>query len=329
MKSFTNINPRDLKQAFAALDKASAAGQHAAIAGGGSDLLQLMRERIVSPDVVVNLKAMSGPRGIAINRRGVTIGGLTTLAAIAADDRLRKSHAVLVEAAESIATPQIRNVGTIAGNVCQRPWCWYYRNGFKCLKNGGTTCFSAAGENDFHAIFGGGPSYIVHPSDTAPALVALDAQFKIASSKGERTVPAREFFTLPTTNPATENVLKDGEVLTEITLPAAPPGTRSKYAKVMDRETWTHAVVSAAVSLQIRDGRCSAARVVLGGVAPTPWRLPAVEGMLVGQPITEALAAEAGKQAITGARALSKNGYKIPLTAALVRRTIVETAAIA
>jgi xanthine dehydrogenase YagS FAD-binding subunit len=328
MKAFTNVNPRDLKQALAALDKASAAGQRAVVAGGGSDLLQLMRERIITPDVLVNLKAIHGSKGIAINAKGVTIGGLTTIAAIAADDRLRRSHTVLVEAAENIATPQIRNVGTIAGNVCQRPWCWYYRNGFKCLKNGGTTCFSAGGENEFHAIFGGGPSFIVHPSDTAPALVALDAQFTTASSRGDRVVAARDFFTLPAVNPATENVLKDGEVLSEIHIPAAAKGTRSKYAKVMDRETWTHAVISCAVSLQIENGKCRAAKIVLGGVAPTPWPLPAVESMLAGQAVTPALAAEAGKQAVAGARALAKNGYKIPLTEALVRRTILETAAL-
>lgn len=326
MKAFTNVNPADIKQALAALDKARASGQHAAIASGGSDLLQLMRERIITPDIVVNLKAIQKQKSIAIDRKGVTIDGLTKLATIAADDRLRKSHTVLVEAAESIATPQIRNVGTIAGNVCQRPWCWYYRNGFKCLKNGGTTCFSVAGENEFHAIFGGGPSYIVHPSDTAPALIALDAQFTISSSKGDRVVAAKDFFTLPSVNSATENILNDGEVLSSIHVPAAASGTRSKYAKVMDRETWTHAVISCAVSLQLDNGKCRAARVVLGGVAPTPWPLPEVESMLIGKAIDESLAAEAGTQAIAGARPLSKNRYKLPLTEALVRRTLLETA---
>src|SRR4029077_17287819 len=126
-------------------------------------------------------------------------------------------YPVLAEAAESVATPQIRNVGTLAGNVCQRPWCWYYRNGFKCLKNGGTACYSVSGENAFHAIFGGGPSYIVHPSDTAPALVALEATFRIAGAGGERPVPANEFFTLPTADAARENVLGDGDMLTSIT----------------------------------------------------------------------------------------------------------------
>jgi xanthine dehydrogenase YagS FAD-binding subunit len=158
--------------------------------------------------------------------------------------------------------------------------------------------------------------------------VALDAQFKIVSSKGERTVAAKDFFTLPTVNPATENVLKDGEVLAEIHVPAAAAGTRSKYVKVMDRETWTHAIASAAVSLRIEGGTCRAARVVLGGVAPVPWALPDVEAMLVGKTITESIAAEAGKLAVAGARPLAKNGYKVPLADALVKRTILETAAL-
>jgi xanthine dehydrogenase YagS FAD-binding subunit len=326
MKSFTNVNPRDIKEALGTLSDATRDGRHAAIAGGGSDLIQLMRERIVTPDVLVNLKAMAGHRGITADRRGLTIGGLTTIAAIASDERIRTRYTVLAEAAENIATPQIRNVGTIAGNVCQRPWCWYYRNGFKCFKNGGNTCFSAAGENEFHAIFGGGPSYIVHPSDTAPALVALDADFTIVSNAGERIVPAREFFTLPTVNPATENVLRDGEILTAIHLPSTTAATRSTYMKVMDRETWTHAVVSAAVSLKIESGVCREARIVLGGVAPTPWALPDVDSSLVGQRITEQVAADAGRRAIAGARPLSKNGYKVELTASVVKRALLAAA---
>ena len=158
---------------------------------------------------------------------------------------------MLAEAAEKVGTPQIRNAGTLAGNVCQRPWCWYFRNGFPCLKNGGNTCFSASGENQLHAIFGGGPSFIVHPSDTAPALVALDAKFHIAGPSGERVVPASEFFQLPRVDAARENVLAKDEILSAIQLPAARPGTRSTYHKVLDREAWTHAVVSAAIVLEM------------------------------------------------------------------------------
>jgi xanthine dehydrogenase YagS FAD-binding subunit len=225
-----------------------------------------------------------------------------------------------------VATPQIRNAATLAGNICQRPWCWYYRNGFKCLKNGGTTCFSVAGENEFHAIFGGGPSYIVHPSDTAPALVALDATFRLAGPAGERTVAAADFFTLPTADASRENVLKDGEILASIALPAPRAGARGTYHKILDREAWTHAVVSAAIVLEMRAGVCDRARVVLGGVAPIPWRLPEVEQMLAGQRLTPELAARAGEAAIAGARPLAKNGYKLPLTRAMVARTIGDIA---
>ena len=219
MKAFTNANARDLTQAMTLIRQARDARRSVAVAGGGSDLLGMMKEGLVSPDVVVHLRSIKSLDRITV-KNGATIGGETTLDAIAASAAIRRDYRVLAEAAESVATPQIRNVATIAGNVCQRPWCWYYRNGFKCLKNGGTTCYSVNGENEFHAIFGGGPSYIVHPSDTAPALVALDATFRIVGPGGERRVPAADFFTLPTVDASRENVLKDGDVLAEIVLPA-------------------------------------------------------------------------------------------------------------
>jgi xanthine dehydrogenase YagS FAD-binding subunit len=242
------------------------------------------------------------------------------------DTTVQQRYAVLAEAAGSVATPQIRNVGTLAGNVCQRPWCWYYRNGFPCYKAGGNQCFSFSGENQFHAIFGGGPSYIVHPSDTAPALVALDARFRVVGASGERTVPATEFFTLPRQNAAAENVLGNDEVLASVQLPTQPAGARSTYRKILDREAWTHAVISVAVVLEMDKDVCRSARVVLGGVAPIPWRLPEVERLLTGQQVTESLAARAGEMAVSGARPLAKNGYKVPLTRGAVRRTILELA---
>jgi xanthine dehydrogenase YagS FAD-binding subunit len=287
----------------------------------------MMKDRLVAPDLVVHLKTARGLDQVKQARDGVTVGGLITLDALSAHPLIRKQYAVLAEAADGVATPQIRNVATLAGNVNQRPWCWYYRNGFKCLKNGGTTCYSVAGENEFHAIFGGGPSYIVHPSDTAPALVALDATFRIVGPDGERRVPAAEFFTLPSVDPARENVLKDGELLAEIELPARAATTRSTYHKILDREAWTHAVVSAAIVLDMNKDVVRSARVVLGGVAPIPWRLPEVEKMLAGQRLTPELAARAGEAAVAGARPLAKNGYKVPLTRNMVRRTLVELAA--
>ena len=326
MKAFTNANPRDLPHALTLIQQAQSSGQHASIAGGGSDLLGMIKERIEMPDLVVNLKSVKGLDQIASEKSGLKIGGLTTLDAITRHQAIRRQYTVLAEAAEVVATPQIRNVGTLAGNVAQRPWCWYYRNGFPCFKAGGKQCFSINGENQFHAIFGGGPSFIVHPSDTAPALVALDAQFHVSSSKGNRTVTAADFFVLPRQNAAKENVLEPNEILSHIEIPSARPGTRSTYHKVMDREAWTHMIVSAAVVLEMDKDICRSARIVLGGVAPIPWRVPDAEKILTGQRITPELAAQAGEAAVAGATPLAKNAYKIPLTKNVVRRTVLELA---
>jgi xanthine dehydrogenase YagS FAD-binding subunit len=327
MKSFANANARDLAQAVALSSRAHAENRSVSFAGGGSDLLALVKDRILSPDIIVNLKTVKGLDQVTSSRDGVTIGALTTLDAISRHQAIRRDHAVLAEAAGSVATPQIRNVGTLGGNLSQRPWCWYFRNGFPCLKNGGTTCFSATGENQFHAIFGGGPSYIVHPSDTAPALVALDATFRIVGPSGERTVPASEFFVLPREDAKRENVLGPDEVLASVSVPAPRAGTRSRYHKILDREAWTHAVVSAAMVLEMDGDVCRRARIVLGGVAPIPWRVPEAENVLAGQRVTPELATKVGEAAIAGARPLAKNGYKVPLTRNMVRRTLVELAA--
>jgi xanthine dehydrogenase YagS FAD-binding subunit len=326
MKAFTNANARDLQQAVAIAQQAARSGRAASFAGGGSDLLQLAKDRIVSPDVVVNLKTIKNLDRVTSGSAGVEIGCLLTLDALSKNPVIARDYVVLAEAASSVATPQIRNVGTLGGNICQRPWCWYFRNGFACLKNGGTTCFSVTGENQFHAIFGGGPSYIVHPSDTAPALVALDATFRIVGPAGERVVPAADFFVLPRENAVRENILGPEEVLASVQIPATRPGTRSTYHKILDREAWTHAVVSAAMVLEMEKDVCRSARIVLGAVAPIPWRLPDVERLLAGQRITPELAAKAADAAVIGARPLQKNAYKIPLTKAVIRRTLVELA---
>jgi len=324
MKAFSNVNPKDLRDAASILRQK---GQATTIVGGGSDVLGMVKERLIAPDVLVSLKSIRGLDQVKEQKGEVIIGGLITLDALSRDPLIRKNYNVLAEAAAHVGTPQIRNAGTLAGNVCQRPWCWYYRNGFPCYKNGGNTCFSVTGENEFHAIFGGGPSFIVHPSDTAPPLVALDAKFRILGASGERTIAAADFFKLPTENPARENVLANDEVLAEIHLPAAKAGTRSTYHKEMDREAWTHSVVSVAVVMEM-DGVpgsnvCKAARVVLGGVAPIPWRVPKVEAMLAGKRITPELAAQAGAAAVEGARPLAKNQYKVPLTQAVVKQTLM------
>ena len=327
MKTFANSNARDFQHAVTLIQQTRQEGRAASLVGGGSDLLALVKERIVSPDVLVNLKTIKGLDQVRPANGGVNIGGLITLDTLSRNDGIRRQYTVLAEAAETVATPQIRNVGTLAGNVCQRPWCWYFRNGFPCYKNGGNTCFSFGGENQFHAIFGGGPSYIVHPSDTAVALLALEAKFRIVGPSGERVLPAAEFFALPQQNPARENVLAADEALAEVQVPALRAGTRSTYHKIMDREAWTHAVVSAAIVLEMDKQICRSARVVLGGVAPIPWRLAKVEQMLAGERITDGLAAKAAEAALEGAKPLAKNAYKVPLTKGVVRRTLLELAA--
>ncbi len=320
MKTFTSANPKTVAEAVKLLGKGNAA-----VVGGGSDLLGMVKEHLVTPDVLVNLRSIPALDKITEQAGDIRIGGLTTLSTIADHPAIRKNFAVLAQAASVVGTPQIRNAGTIGGNINQRPWCWYFRNGFPCYKNGGKTCFSVTGENEFHAIFGGGPSYIVHPSDTAPALVALDARFIITGPKGERSIPAADFFALPKIDPSKENVLAHDEVLTEIRL-SSSRNWRSSYHKELDRESWTHAVVSVAIALEIENGICHNARIVLGGVAPIPWRVQKAEAILTGKRITPELAAEAGEVAVQGAQPLAKNKYKIPLTKAVVKRTITALA---
>jgi xanthine dehydrogenase YagS FAD-binding subunit len=323
MRTFSNSNPRDLRQAVSAAQEARRNGRTVSFAGGGSDLLGLVKERIVNPDVVIHLSGIKGLDQVEAKGGSVRIGGQITLDSLSRHALISSRYAVLAEAAGSVATPQIRNAGTLAGNVCQRPWCWYFRNGFPCYKAGGNECFSITGENQFHAIFGGGPSFIVHPSDTAPALVALEAKFHVTGPSGDRILAGADFFTLPKANAARENALADDEVLASIEFPEARPGTRSTYLKVLDREAWTHAVVSAAIVLDMDKDVCRSARIVLGGVAPIPWRVPEAERLLTGQRVTPELTAKVADAAIAGATPLPKNKYKVPLTHETVQRAVL------
>jgi xanthine dehydrogenase YagS FAD-binding subunit len=322
MKAFVNVNARTLDDAVDALVKAHAAGRDAVIAGGGSDLLGLMKDRLIQPDVVVNLKTIPSLNRVSVEAGVTKIGGLITLDALARHPIVREQYGVLADAAAKVGTPQIRNTGTLAGNVCQRPWCWYMRNGFPCYKNGGDRCFARNGENQYHAIFSQGPSYIVHPSDTAPALVALDATFRIVGPGGERHVKAADFFVMPTRRPRHENVLAEDEILAGVEIPSSPAGRRSSYYKVMDRESWTHAVVSVAAVVDMDGDICRHASIVLGGVAPVPLLRRAAARLLEGVRITDEVIARVADAVVADARPLAKNAYKVPLTRGVVRRTI-------
>ena len=323
MKAFANVNPRTMEEAVQILARSRRSGARAAVCGGGSDLLGLIKERLLQPDLLVNLKLVPGANEVVSGPGGPTIGGLITLDALSRHAVIRRDYPALADAAAAVGTPQIRNTGTLAGNLCQRPWCWYLRNGYPCYKNGGDKCFARGGENQHHAIFGRGPSYIVHPSDTAPALVAFDARFRVIGPDGERLVYAADFFTLPPDDPSRENVLGEDEILAAVVLPSPVASRRSRYEKIMDREAWTHAVVSAAVALDMDGVYCRRARVVLGGVAPIPWDRPRAAALLEGQRVTAEIATAAADAAVADATPLTKNGYKVPLTRGLVRRTVL------
>jgi xanthine dehydrogenase YagS FAD-binding subunit len=326
MKALTNINARSVAEAVAAASEAARTGRAFAFSGGGTDVLQQIKDGTNKADVIINLRTVRDARAVSVSTTETRIGGLITLSDLASHAALSESWAVLREAAASVGTPQIRNVATLAGNVTQRPWCWYYRNGFNCFKAGGNQCFSVHGENQQHAIFGGGPSYIVHPSDLAPALVALHATFEVAGPGGQRCLSAADFFVLPSQNPARENALGATELLTGVRIPTPAAGAVSTYLKVTDREAWTHAEVSVAVVLHMDGDRIRTADVVLGGVAPIPWRLTDVENFLRGQSLSAAVAGQAGALAITNAQPLAKNGHKLPMTSAAVERALMRLA---
>ena len=294
---------------------------------GGIDLVDHMKEHLVEPPRVVDLRTIPGLDGIAAEPDGsLRIGPLATLARVAADDAVRKTHAALAQACAEAASPQIRNVATVGGNVLQRPRCWYYRlESYQCLKKGGDVCFAVGGENRYHAIFGGGPSYAVHPSNAAVPLLAFGASFVLEGAQGSRTVTAAEFFTSPAKDPERENQLRAGEILTEIRVPAAG-GMRSTYQDVRERVAFDWPLVSAAVALKTDGGLVREARVVLGAVAPVPWRSTKAEQALLGKPLDEAAATAAARAAIFGAVPLSDNGYKVGLVQTLVRRALMSIA---
>jgi xanthine dehydrogenase YagS FAD-binding subunit len=325
MKAFELYNPSSVAAASAALAKAGGNGRALA---GGIDLLGEMKEYISQPDVVVNLKSVKNLGGIKQTRSGISIGALATVSQVANHALIRASYAALAEAAESVGSPQIRNVGTIGGNLCQRPRCWYYRDEMVvCLKKGGDRCYAIDGENEYHAILGGGPSWIVHPSDCAPALIALGASVEIVGANGKtRRMPLEKFFVLPTENVMTENVLEAGDIVTRIDVPKPAAGTKSHYLKLKHRESFDWALSGAAVALTMNGKTVKEARVILSGVAPVPWRAKEAEAVLKGKVLTSVLADRAGAAAVAKAKPLGGNAYKVPLTRNIVRLAILEAA---
>ena len=324
MKSFENIDVKSVKEAVNLLQKFQQQKKTAAVVGGGSEYLQLMKDHVVEPDYLINLKTIPGLDYIKEERGAFRIGALTKLADIEMHPTIHEKLLILSSAAGEAASPQIRNAGTIAGNLCQRPFCWYFRSAnFTCLRKGGQVCYTVTGDSRFHAILGAGPSYIVHPSDTAPALVALGAQIKIAGPAGEKTIPLEKFFLLPSVDYKRENILTDGEIVTEIIVPAPKSGSKGFYHKVRERLAWDHAIVAVATVVESSAGVVSNAHVVMGGVAPIPWRAAKAEEFLRGKKLDEASARQAGEIALEGAKPLKDNSYKVKIAQDLIQRGLL------
>lgn len=290
---------------------------------GGTDLLDEIKEGVERPDKLINLIELVAMQGIALKSFGLEIGTGTTLAEIVSHADIVRDYAALSQAAESVATPQIRNVGTLGGNLCQRPRCWYYRSiNFDCRKKGGSTCYAQVGENKFHAILGGSDCVIVHPSDMAVALISLNASITLTSAIDSRTLAMEDFFAGPDLDIMAENVLAPGEIVTSVTVPATTANAKSIFLKAKERQGMDFASSSVAVAMEVSGGTISSVRVTLGGVAPIPWRALAAESVLLDKSLAGVDLKEVGEAAVHRAKALEHNGYKVRLTAGLTRRAV-------
>ena len=327
MNRFAVITPADVASASRLL----AQNDHAALAGG-VDVVDLAKQNIATPTVLVNLKGLNALGGIEMRPSGdLRLGATAKLSEVAEHPAIRAKFTALADAAGEAATPQIRNLGTVGGNILQRPRCWYFRNpDVHCLKKGGDKCYSIGGLNRYHAILGGGPSYIVHPSNLAPALIAFRASAKIVGPGGERTVELEKFFALPTVDPKRENLLKPGEIITEVIVPAPSANARSVYLEAREKQSFDWPLVSAAVVIDRTSGAKTIrdARVVMGAVAPIPWRSPEAETVLKRGPLDESLARAAAEAALKDAQPLSDNAYKIVIAKVIVRRAIMRAASL-
>jgi xanthine dehydrogenase YagS FAD-binding subunit len=291
---------------------------------GGTDLLDEIKNEIIEPEVIIDLNAIPNLAYIKSTDKGMRIGALTKVAELADNPQVMKDYPVLHEAALSLATPQLRNVGTVGGNVCQRPRCWYYRDPqVKCRKKGGSRCYALKGKNRYHAIFGGGICHIVYPSDLAPALISLGSEVTISTIKGDKTMPLDEFYALPKANVRKENILKPNELVKEIRIPPPKKGAKSTYFKMKERGTWDFAVVSVAVNGTISGGVFKDIKIIMGGVAPIPWRLDKAEKLIKGKRTTEKIVQEAAKIAMAEAKPMTENAYKKDIAEVIVAKTIM------
>jgi xanthine dehydrogenase YagS FAD-binding subunit len=340
MNRFAWIEAPSLSQAAAAatatvadamISSANAeAGRAAILKAGGIDVLDLMKENLLMPGAIVNVRRVTGLDAIADEPDGgLRIGALATLASVAAHPVVMARYPALADALGNAASPQIRNVGTLGGNLLQRPRCWYFRSeAFHCLRKGGGHCFALGGENQYHAIFDNHPCAIVHPSTAATALVALGASAELVDAgKRVRRLALEEFFGAPNRDPHRENDLRPGEILAAIRLPPLAAGVRMAHLKQGERDSFDWPLADVAVVLTLEGGNCVRASIVLGAAAPVPHRARAGEQALSGKRVDESAAAQAARAAMDGVTPLAKNGYKVALFETLIRRAILQAVA--
>ncbi len=325
MNNFEYIQPKTVKEASKAL---GSDWKLALPIAGGTDILGMMKDELASPEKLVNLKSIPDLNKISYaTGEGLTIGSLVTITDIAKHPLINEKYPVLAQSAKEVASPQLRNVGTIGGNICQRPRCWYFRGEFPCIRKGGDICYAVDGRNKFHCVIGGSPCFIVHSSDTAVALTALDAQLIIFSGKKSRTVPIRQFFVLPEANVERENILQPGEIVSAIHLPELPENSRSGYLKLKERGAWDFAVVSVAAVVQKNGASLKSGTIALGGVAPIPWLEQEVSAQLAGRNADEDAIARLSKNALQKAEPMAQNAYKVPLAQNMIKKLLLKLVA--
>lgn len=322
MQAFEYSNPATVQEAVGLL---GSKWSDAAVLAGGTDLISMMKEYLATPKRVVNVKGIKELGGIKKSGSGLRIGATVTFDELVNNKEVRSEYPSLHAAAMGVTSPQIRNMGTVGGDLCQRPRCWYFRQGHGVLAMKDGKSLVPNGENKYHAIFGSAPAYFVSASSLGPALVALGAKIKLVSSSGSREVDAAKFFVTPQNNDAREIALLPNELLTDIVIPSAK-GMKNATYEVRQKEALDWPLATASVVLNMKGNNVSSAKIVLGHVAPTPWVASKAEQMLAGKALNESLAEEAGKAAVDGANPLSQNAYKVRLASVAVKRALLEAA---
>ncbi|MFO7930402.1 MAG: FAD binding domain-containing protein [Thermodesulfobacteriota bacterium] len=319
LPQFSYVRPDNIEEAVKQLNQKAAA-----VHAGGTDLLGCLREHIIDADRVVSISSIKDLHGIReTSGGGVVIGALTTITEVSQSPVIQKKYPGLARGASEVASPQLRNQGTLGGNLCQKPRCWYYRGEFECLRKGGGICSAAQGENQFHAILGhDGICYATHPSDTAPVLVALNARVRAAGPEGSRKVPVEELHVRPAKDVTAETVLGEAEIITHVEIPEPAETLYSSYRKIRARRAWDFALAGVALALEMDGDTVKKARVVLSGAAPVPWRSREAESVITGKKLDGSTISQAANAAVADAEPLSGNAYKTDMFRGIIEEEL-------